>query len=328
VISVVLPYKDAASTLGDAIDSVLAEAACGELIAVDDGSSDDSSVIVKRAAARDRRVVPVSTGGVGVAEALATGVEHARGELIGRMDADDVSLPGRLAAARALLDRSPSLAVAAVRVEAFPAPGPGLCRYVAWQNGLLSPEDHARDVFVEAPVCHPSVVMRRAALDAVGGYRPSSWPEDYDLWLRLCAAGWGIAKSPEVLFRWRHHDGRVTLRDPRCSAEAILDLRARALAAALERRGAPFVVWGAGRTGKRLARGLEAEGFRPEAFLDIDPKKIGGVARGKPILSYAEVTRLGLFVIVAVGAQGARDSIRKHLRSAGLHDPGDFVCAA
>lgn len=323
-----MPYRNAAPTLHEAISSVLADPDCGELVAVDDGSDDAGAGLVARAARADRRVVPVRTGGGGVAAALAVGLQHARGDLIGRMDADDVSLPGRLGAARRLLESRPSLAVAAVQVEAFPHPKPGLVRYVAWQNALVSEEEHARDLLVESPVCHPSVVMRRDAIAAVGGYVPSDGPEDYDLWLRLDAAGFGIAKVPEVLFRWRHHDNRVTFSDPRCSEAAILRVRARALAARLRRRGEPFVVWGAGQTGRRLARQLEREGLSPEAFLDIDPRKIGGVARGRPILPKAEALRLGLYVVVAVGARGARDIVRAQLWEAGLSDPRDFVCAA
>lgn len=323
-----MPYRNAAPTLHEAIWSILADPDCGELVAVDDGSDDAGGALVARAARADPRVVPVRARGGGVAAALAVGLEHARGELIGRMDADDVSLPGRLGAARRLLESRPSLAVAAVQVEAFPDPKPGLVRYVAWQNALVSEEEHARDLLVESPVCHPSVVMRRDALAAVGGYLPSDGPEDYDLWLRLDAAGFGIAKVPEVLFRWRHHDRRVTFNDPRCSEASILRVRARALAARLRRRGEPFVVWGAGQTGRRLARELEHEGLSPEAFLDIDPRKIGGVARGRPILAKAEALRLGLYVVVAVGARGARDIVRAQLWEAGLSDPRDFVCAA
>jgi glycosyltransferase involved in cell wall biosynthesis len=326
VISVVLPYRNSAATLAAAIDSTLADPACGELIAVDDGSSDEGPAIVASRALRDARVVRLSSGGRGVAQALSAGVSVARGDFIGRMDADDVSLPGRLAVARELCEKSPDIAVAAVAVEAFPSPGPGLVRYLAWQNGLVTPQDHARDMFVEAPVCHPSVVIRRSALEAVGGYRPSDGPEDYDLWLRLDAAGFRLAKSERVLFRWRHHDSRVTMTDPRCSLSRIRDLRARFLA--LRLGGRPFVVWGAGQTGKRLARALEAEGRSPSAFIDIDPDKIGRKARDKPILGREAAIQLGLYIVVAVGAQGARDEIRSHLYAANLRDPHDFVCAA
>ncbi len=325
LISVVLPYRDAEATIGEALESVLADPDCAELVLVDDGSRDGGRSIVEGVARRDGRVVHVESGGVGVAGALALGVSRARGALIGRMDADDVSIPGRLGALRRMLEADARLGAVGARVEAFPDPGPGLLRYVAWQNSLLSPADHARDIFVESPLCQPSVLLRRDALEAVGGYRETGGPEDYDLWLRLHAAGFGLAKSPDVWLRWRHRPGRMTFTDPRCAPDRIRATRARHLAPRLRR---PFVVWGAGKTGRRLARDLEEGGRRPEAFIDIDPRKIGGVARGRPILPREAAAALGHYIVVAVGAEGARDVVRGQLYAAGLSDPDEFICAA
>jgi hypothetical protein len=332
MISVLLPYRDAARTLEEALESVLVDlgdAVDGEVVAIDDGSRDGSAEIVARWAARDRRVVPIATGGVGVAEALARGLSVARGELIARMDADDISLPGRLAAERRLLESDGRLGAVGVRVEGFPSIGNGLAAYLAWQNGLETAEEHARDLFVEAPLCHPSVMIRRAALEEVGGWRRAPWAEDYDLWLRLDAAGWRLAKVPEVLFRWRHQPGRATFGAAECAPAAFVAARAAYLAPRLA-TDRSFVLWGAGQTGKRLARALEAHGRRPTAFVDIDPRKIGRTARGLPIIAAEELlggaTRP--FVVVAVGARGARDLVRGRLTRAGFVERADFVCAA
>jgi GT2 family glycosyltransferase len=268
----------------------------------------------------------------GIVAALTRGLGAARGALIGRMDADDVSLPGRFAAERELLARDPSVAAVGVQVEAFPAPAPGMQAYVAWQNALVSREDHARAVFVEAPLCHPSTLLRRAALDAVGGYRDVAWAEDYDLWLRLDAAGFGLAKVPQVLFRWRVRGDGLTFTAPRNARAQLLAARAAFLARRLEELARPFAIWGAGQTGRRLARALEAHGARPSSFLDIDPKKIGRTARGVPILDAAEgiasAARGELLLVVAVGDRGARDVVRARLAAAQLVEGEGFVCAA
>jgi glycosyltransferase involved in cell wall biosynthesis len=330
MISVLLPYRDAAAHLDEALGSILSDGAAGEVVAIDDGSRDDGPAIVARHAARDRRVVMIATGGVGVAEALARGLAVARGELIARMDADDVSLPGRLAAERRLLDGDARLGAVGVRVEGFPSIGNGLASYLAWQNGLTTPEEHARDLFVEAPLCHPSVLVRRAALDDVGGWRRAPWAEDYDLWLRLDARGWTMAKVPEVLFRWRHRPGRATFAAAECAPARLVEARAAYLAPRLG--GRRFVVWGAGQTGKRLARALEAYGARPEAFVDIDPRKIGRPARAVHIVDadgfLAAGPRAAPFVVVAVGTRGAREIVRGRLVRAGFVEGAGFVCAA
>jgi hypothetical protein len=267
------------------------------------------------------------TEGLGVAGALAFGWRELRHELVARMDADDVSLPGRIEATRARLLADARLAAVGTRVEAFPEPGAGLLRYVDWLNALTTPEEHARDVFVEAPLCHPSVILRRSAVEAVGGYVDMPWPQDYDLWLRLVAAGWGLTKLPVTLLRWRHLPTRVSFNNPRNAPERLVLARARYLAPQLARHGR-FRIWGAGDTGKDLARALEAEGAFAEDFVDIDPKKLGRLARGRPIVPAELALDEPVFVVVAVGTQGARAVVRARLLGAGKIEGVDFVCAA
>ncbi len=326
MISVLLPYRDAAATIAEALASVLADLAPDdEVVAIDDGSRDRSRAIVE--SVRDTRIRTLESGGIGVAGALAAGLEAARGELVGRMDADDVSLAGRFAAERALLEADASLGAVGVQVEVFGAESETMRAYVAWQNALVAAEDHARAIFVEAPLCHPTALVRREALARAGGFRDPPWPEDWDLWMRLHRAGFGLAKVPRVLFRWRRSPASVTARDARCAPERLIEARAFHLAPLLDLR-AEFAIWGAGKAGRRLARALEAHGKRPRFFADIDPGKIGRTARGAPILSAEDAMRERVFLVVAVAAPGARDVVRARLAAAGGVERADFVCAS
>ncbi len=334
-VSVLLPFRDAAPTLAEALDSLLAqEGPRFEVLAVDDGSADGGSAIVESRAARDPRVVGLRTeeGRRGIVAALVLAASRARGVLLGRMDADDVCLPGRLARQVELLGEDARLGAVGTRVEAFGSGegevGEGLRRYVEWQNGLVTPEEHARDIFVESPLCHPSTLIRREAFEAVGGYRDTGWWEDYDLWLRLWSAGWRLAKVPEVLLRWRHSTGRMTRVHPRAAPERIRELKAAFLAPWLAGRGLPVTIWGAGPTGRRLARALEPHGVHAARFVDIDPLKVGREARGAPIASPESLEPGRELIVVAVGTRGARALIRTHLLRAGFEESSDFVCAA
>jgi glycosyltransferase involved in cell wall biosynthesis len=320
-VSVVMPYRDAASTLKAALESVLCEESVLEVIAVDDGSRD------RPMASRDPRVVHVRTDGIGIAAALGLGLGRARGDLVARMDADDVSLPGRIAAEVDRLDRDPSLAVAACAVEPTGDVTDGMRAYVDWQNSIVTPEDHARAMFVESPVCHPSVTMRRSAVLQVGGFRDAPWAEDYDLWLRLDAAGHRFAKVPRVLFQWRQRADSTTRRDVRCSPERMRAARAAYLAPRLHAMKRPLAIWGAGPTGKRLARELEKHGLHASRFIDIDPRKIGRTRRGVPVVGEREVPR-DCTVVIAVGTRGARDLVRAALSARGLVESLDFIAAA
>jgi len=330
-ISVLLPFRDAASTLEEALDSMLAQRGVElEVIAVDDGSRDASSAVAQRLASAHPRLRIIRTEGVGIARALALATQHARCELLARMDADDVAHEDRLAHQLEALAQRPEIAVLGTQVACFPDEevGEGLLRYVGWQNELLTPDDHARQLFVESPLCHPSIVMRRAALQAVGGYRHGDFPEDYDLLLRLDAAGYALAKLPEVLLSWRHHAERATLTDARYDRARFLAAKAPHLARRLRAFGRPIDLWGAGATGKRIARALEPHGVRVERFIDIDPNKIGRTARGAPIVPANEVTAPGArTVLVGVAARGARDLVRGRLDALGYREGTDYLCA-
>src|SRR5690606_24435607 len=119
--------------------------------------------------------------------ALEAGRAACGGELIARMDADDVAHPARLAEQVAALDADPELAGLGCNVAMFPRRrvGQGMELYVRWLNGLADPAAVERERFVESPLVHPAALIRAAALEAVGGYVERGWPEDYDLWLRL-----------------------------------------------------------------------------------------------------------------------------------------------
>lgn len=338
MISVLLPFRDAAETLAEAVDSVLTQDHCGplELIAIDDGSQD------RGAAKLPASCVRLSTGGVGIARALEAGREASRGDLVARMDADDISQPSRFAKQVALLQSNPRLAAVGTQVEPFVAPGqdgdvgPGMLRYIAWQNGVLGPAAHARQIFVEAPLCHPSVMLRRAALDEAGGWRAGPFPEDYDLWLRLDALGWQLDKVAEVLFRWRHTPGRATFSDPRYAIERFVETKAPHLARRLAELDRPVTIWGAGPTGKHLLRALERHGvaaappatIRVARFVDIDPRKVGRTARGAPIDDVSTLRRGAETVVVAVSSPGARDLVRARLDELGFREGADYLCAA
>jgi glycosyltransferase involved in cell wall biosynthesis len=302
-----------------------------EVVAVDDGSEDETGEVLARWAERDERVRLLRPGRVGLAQALHLGAEACRGELIARFDADDVAHPRRLMEQVAFLRERPDVAAAGTWIRYFPwdRVGWGGRRYQAWLNGLAGPGELARDIFVECPIAHPTLAIRRNALGAAGGYVANGWAEDYDLLLRLHALGARLANVPRVLHFWREGEGRASRSDPRYSPEAfrrckIEYLRRNELAG----RGA-LAIWGAGRVGKAFGRDLMEAGYRLAAFYDIDPRKIGQEIYGAPVRDAARIeARLDTYLLVAVGTAGARELIRERLECAGLGEPADYRCVA
>jgi GT2 family glycosyltransferase len=328
-VSVLLPVRDGAPHLDECIASLAAQTEGDfEVIAVDDGSRDRTSELLADWATRDRRVRVHTQRPLGLVAALERARAHARGRWLARMDADDVALPNRLAAQRALMEADPTLSACGGGVRYVPrdAVRGGALRYERWLNALTTPEAIARDLFVECPLAHPTFFMRADAVAAVGGYRDRGWPEDYDLLLRLWRAGGRMTSVPEVVLHWREGAGRLSRVHPAYGADAFRRCKAHHLAASLL-AGRDAVVWGAGPTGKAFARALAREGVRTRAFVDLDPRKIGQVIQDAPVLAPADLKREpGVFCVAAVGQPGAREEIRATLRAGGWREGAD--CAA
>jgi hypothetical protein len=172
--------------------------------------------------------------------------------------------------------------------------------------------------------------MRRAAYERAGGYLDDGNPEDYGLWLRFFERGLAMAKVPRVLLHWRERADRLTRTDARYAPERFMDLKLEHLTGGPLSGLRRLTIWGAGRTGKSWSRALAVRGLEVAAFVDIDPKKVGHSLHGAPVLAPEDLRRgvPGDFLLVAVGADGARSEIRSFLADLGLADPRDFRCLA
>jgi len=348
VFQVLLPFRDASTHLSTLVADLAAQTdPAFQVVAVDDGSRDGSGETLAHLAGDanlDLRLL--SPGEVGLPAALQLGLETCEAALVARVDADDRIDPTRFALQRAFLERAPpELTVLGCGVESFAADaaggergiGQGFTRYDAWLNGLQTPEAIAREAFVESPLAHPSVLFRREAILAVGGYRDRGWPEDYDLWLRCLHAGQELSKLPEILVRWRDHPGRATRTHPRYRPAAFLACKLHHLVRGPLAGREEVIVWGAGRGGKALARGLLAEGIRTRAFVDVDPRKLAPTRSGNPgtlpaappVLAPEALPPPGeVFLLAAVGSRGAREAIRAHLEAAGWREGETYLAVA
>jgi glycosyltransferase involved in cell wall biosynthesis len=335
-VSVLMPCYNAEETIDETMESLCGQTltAC-EFVIVDDGSQDSTVERLQVWAARDARVRLIGISHTGIIEALNTGIAACRAELIARMDADDLARPERLKSQADFLDQHPEVAAVGCLVEGFPSHNvrEGFKIYIAWLNSMVTPEEIARGIFIESPLAHPSVIIRRNWLERMGGYQENGWPEDYDLWLRMHLDGARFAKVPEVLLEWREHPRRLTRTDSRYSVENFLRAKARYLAQGPLNGRDAVIVWGAGQMGRRLSKHLEREGAPLVAFVDIDPKKIGSTRRGKPIIAAQDLLSWWRrferpILLASVGSRGARALIRNQLVEMGLGEGVDWWAVA
>ena len=334
-VSVLLPVFNARPFLDECLQSLVQQTYRDfEILAVDDGSKDGSREILESWAEMDARIRVLRQPHLGLVSTLNAGLAACQGEIIARMDADDVVEPGRLELQLNALDNSSETDVVSCLVRHFPEEdvAEGFRAYEAWINNLITHDQIMCERFIESPIPHPTAVLRRSALEDAGGYQDHGWPEDYDLWLRMAALGKRFRKVPEVLYYWREHGSRLTRTDSRYAVEKFLACKARYLLGGPLQGMQKVTVWGAGQTGRRLSKHLLRGGARLESFIDVDPAKVGSTLRGRPIESpEALEERLSgrhSVLVVAVSSRGARQQIRERLSGSGLRETHDYWIAA
>ncbi len=187
----------------------------------------------------------------------------------------------------------------------------GYREYIRWQNSVICHDDIAAQIYIESPFAHPSVMFKRDSIIAAGAYRVGAFPEDYELWLRLYHQGFRMEKLPQVLLCWRESENRLSRVSDSYAREAFDRLRAEYLSGDQRLKGRAIVYWGAGRITRRRVKHLQARGFAPLVWIDIDPKKIGNVINGARVHEPAWLEAASMhnkpFVLNYVTNHGARD---------------------
>jgi cellulose synthase/poly-beta-1,6-N-acetylglucosamine synthase-like glycosyltransferase len=226
-VSVVMSVYNEERFLREAIDSVLAQSFRNlELVVVDDGSTDSTAQILAEYASSDPRLVIHRQENHGPSVARNSGCELARGPLIAHIDADDVAMPDRLERQHRFLSKHESVALVGGAVRFMDEGGHA---FADVQYPLSDAE--IRTAFeTTTPFAHSAVMLRRAAFERVGGYRPIFDPaEDTDLWLRM-AEHYELANLSELVVAYRMHKAQASVR--RLELQALHSLAARSSARA------------------------------------------------------------------------------------------------
>jgi glycosyltransferase involved in cell wall biosynthesis len=330
-ISILLPVFDAADTLPACLASIRRQTfARWECVLVDDGSRDASLEIARRAARDDARIRLIESPHRGLVASLNDGIDHCRGALVARMDADDWMHRDRLALQAAALATDPRLAGVGSQVRLFPRKPltPGMRQYERWLNGMSVRGRIRADRFVECPVLHPTWMLRRDVLDA-HRYRDCGWPEDYDLFLRLERAGLPMAVVPRRLLAKRLAPERLSETHAAYAIDSFTACKAHHLAASFLDRGDDYLLWGYGGTGRALRRALAEHGKRPAAIVELHPGRLGNRIHGAPVIAPDALADWRAFpLVVSVAGEVPRAKIRADLQARGWRESSDYVCAA
>jgi len=203
--SVVIPAYQAADFVGQAIDSVLEQSYRErEIIVVNDGSTDETSAIIRSYHGRVRGIDQVN-GGPSVAR--NAGVAAARGDLIALLDADDWWAPNRLE--RCVDEMLEHTEVDVLTTDAFLVDDDTPTKrrwYGDFADFAFPPPEQQLASMLDCNFVFVSALMRRSLIEQVGGFDPAFLgTEDYDLWIRMLRTGanFGLIREPLAYYRVR-----------------------------------------------------------------------------------------------------------------------------
>ena len=330
LVSVLIPVRDAEATLDASLRSVARQTERRfECVIVDDGSRDGTLECARGWARRDGRFRVIEGPREGLVPTLRRGNAACRAARIARMDADDWMHRERLELQIEALERD-GLAAVGSHVRLFPRSrlGEGMRAYERWLASIDSPRRVREEAFVECPVAHPTLMLRREAILALP-YRDRGWPEDYDLVLRLLASGRRVGVVPRRLLAWRQGPTRLSQTDPRYDTARFTACKAAFLAEGFLSGRRDYVLWGYGGTGRELARALRSHLRFPSSIVELHPRRIGRTIQGAPVVGRARLgAPPGPPLVVSVAGARARREIRIELARMGYRECIDYLCAA
>ena len=327
-VSVVLPFFNAEKTLKKAVDSVLGQSECCELILVD--NNPHSSELALLLAHKNSQISLIHEPRSGIVNALNTGVAAVTCPYIARMDADDIMLPNRLKLQADFLDKHSHIKLVSGLVEfgGDLTNQKGYFEYVQQINSLRSTEDMYYYRFIESPVAHPSVMFRKDITLRSPLYLAGPYPEDYELWLHVMQEHpFSFAKIDHPVLRWNDSEHRLSRRHSAYSEEAFSNVRLKYLADWLINKCAykkPILVIGGGKKAKQKIRKLQNLGVNIIAISDLVPRTISGL---NFIHWDALCPNLNYFLVSLVSNRNAWKLIESELVNRGFVRGTDFILA-
>ena len=208
-VSVLMGVYNGSPYLREAIDSILGQTFEDfEFLIIDDGSTDDSVEII-RSYSDPRIKLHLNDGNIGLTKSLNVGLSLARGELIARQDADDISLPNRFTKQVEFMDQHAEVSVLGAQVQLIDETSRPINR-PTWKK-LSSPIGLKWQSMFDSPFIHSSVMMRHAVVwQKENGYDENfRTSQDFELWSRL-SEKYLLQNLADTLLKFRQCENSVS----------------------------------------------------------------------------------------------------------------------
>ncbi len=321
-ISIILPVKDTEKYLKTCLESIVGQTyKHWELLAVDDASSDSCYSILKEFAKKDDRINVLKNPNPGLLRALRLGYAHSSGELIHRMDSDDVMPNSKLELMITAFNNFRQqenyhlLITGATKYFSDEGKiGQGFLRYDKWLMEVAEQQSYRHEVYKECVIPSNCWLIHRKDFDAIGGFEHDTFPEDYDLCFRFIEAGYRIVGLPRVLHYWRDRSDRISRNWEEYSDNRFFELKVHYFYKMDRDKTRPLILWGGGKNGKDLAKLLLEKESVFNWVCDND-NKIGKDIYGIKMEHFSIVKKqLNPQIIIAVASPDGQIEIENELK--------------
>ncbi|MGB5459375.1 MAG: glycosyltransferase [Eudoraea sp.] len=327
LISVLIPFKNTSVYLPECVDSILSQSYQNwEVIAIDDHSEDNSLSIVEHYSSRDTRIKVHPNKGNGIISALRTAYNLSKGELLTRMDSDDIMNSNKLEIMASSLEKHGKghIAVGGVRYFSDRGISNGYERYEKWLNKLTATGANYSEIYKECVIPSPCWMVYKKDLEECGAFEPNRYPEDYDLTFRFYERGLQCIPCNEILHRWRDYDSRTSRTSEHYAQNYFLHIKLHYFLKLHHDHRRPLTVWGAGNKGKSIARDLLQQNI-PFHWLCDNPNKIGKTIYGKEMKHFNYLLNLEKPIsIVTVANEEAQEMITNFFSNLGQTPMVDY----
>jgi len=328
LISILIPFKNTEEFIVDCLESIITQTYTNwELLIVDDHSTDSSFSKVETIAQNDNRITLFKNSGNGIIDALQLAFKQSTGELITRMDSDDIMHQNKLEILSNNLLNNGKGHVAVGMVNYFSAEGikGGYKSYEIWLNGLTKNGTNYSEIYKECVIPSPCWMIHRDDLIACNAFNPNRYPEDYDLAFRFYRHHFKCIPCDAVIHDWRDYSHRTSRTDEHYAENHFIPLKLDYFLELDYNPEKTLVVWGAGNKGKFIAKSLIEKNMAFEWICD-NPKKIGKDIYGKILrpFNYLETIE-NAQSIITVANKTAQTEIRDYLNKLKMKSITNYV---
>ncbi len=328
LVSILTPFKNTEAFLDDCLNSIINQTYTNwELLIIDDSSTDTSYSIVEKFTKKDDRIKLLKNSGNGIIDALQVAFRESKGQLITRMDSDDIMQPNKIEILVNNLLSHGKQHVAIGLVHYFSDEGikEGYKNYEIWLNALTKKGSNYSEIYKECVIPSPCWMIHRSDLIACDAFNPNTYPEDYDLAFRFYKHQYKCIPCDDVIHNWRDYSSRASRTDEHYAENHFLELKLNYFLELDYNKNKTLVVWGAGNKGKKVAKTLISKGVSFEWICD-NPNKIGRDIYGCILQSFNYLKQIkNPQSIITVANKTSQKEIKRFMDGLEMNSIEDYI---